>query len=518
MTNKPKGMSAAKASMMAAATQKPANMMAAMAAAASGQKADGVKMYPEIRSRVLPGYAYPSNYPNFFNAGPLANSDLPADMLNKPISFKHAKKGYLTVVQNSGVYNNGQNDGQAWKPATGPTATKWIIRKTGGGYTVELAAPKGAYKYLATPTVCFTPLANPDAAMKDEPWPLGRVLGDGSTAPYKYPVQGPEWSDTKFVNKGPCPQGKNCTKNGMFGTPKWWPTAQLIKGADVRYAVWNVTYNRATKAIAFSSPRRPHTCGTRLDVFPVANDAYWSLVRMTHAGAYFTAVYDATAKTVAPSTDAPGTNAPGTDGPDAPTPEGTTAPYDLQPLVIGGTDVGLNISNKSENANNILNQAAQGGGGGIDETSAALIASLLAAQNGGAVGPEIIPGGTLPYPNPYALPLPPGTDAPTETPAPSVADMLASLQTPVPTPAPAPFYSSPAFVVGGIVVVVAIAVAIWWFFIRRKGGASANGGSAGNGSSNGGNRYSGGNATGASNGKNYTANYGEYMTPLPPSA
>ena len=490
-----------------------------------------VKMYPSIKSRILPGYKYTNAYPTFFNKGPLANSDLPANMLNVPISFKHANKGFLGIVKNQAVYNNGQNDGQDWKPATTNTDTKWIIRKSGAGYTVELATPKDGYKYLAAPSVCFTPLKNADAAQKDEPWPLGRTVADGSTAPYKYPVQGPEWSDTKFNNKGPCGGGKDCSRNGMFGTPKWWPTAQLIRGADVRYAVWNITYNRGTKAIAFSSARRPHNCGTRLDVFPVAKDAYWNLVRMTHAGAYFTAIFKpSTTPTRTPTagpTDAP-TDGP-TEGPtDTPEPMPTSDPFTMPPLVIGGSTIGMDISNNSENTNNILNQAAQGGNG-VDDTSALLLASLLAAQNGGAVGPEITPGGVLPYPNPYAMPLPEGTDAPTEAPVeagPTAEEILAMLQTPAPTPAPTPFYSSPAFIIGSIVLVVAIAFAVWYFALRKKKGGASNGGNASNGgrsinnarASNGGNFGAGNGSASGNYGTNNSSAYANNgMTPATPN-
>ena len=463
---------------------------------------NGVKMHPLIKSRILPGYNYPANYPNFNVAGPRANSSLPADMLDKPLTFKHPAKGFLSVVKNGAVYNNGQNDSQAWKPATTATAEKWIVRKakTGDGYTVELAVPKNGLKYLATPDVCFTPLNNPEAAAKDEPWPIGRTLGDGSTAPYKYPVQGQEWSLPQFKNKSPCPANKDCSRNGMFGTPKWWPTARLISTPDPLYAVWHIEYNRGTKATGFSSAKRPHNCGTRLDVFPVAKDKYWDLVRLTHAGTFFTASYNPAQRPVAPTKDKP--TKPAVTASHLPEPVVTTSgPYTMQPLSLrsntnarmGNNEIGMDINNESQNQNNIANMggdSGDGGGGGGDATTALLMASLMGQQATQQQQQAANP--VYPYPNPYAMPpgyMDPNTLVPSPTPdpastiPPTLDPNLALLQqlmtTPVPTLAPVPWYKSTTFLISAGLLLLALAgLGAWWYFGKSKSNNRGDGNNA----------------------------------------
>jgi hypothetical protein len=168
------------------------------------------------------------------------------------------------------------------------------------------------------------------------------------------------------------------------------------------------------------------------------------------------------------------------------TPVPTDAPTTLEPAYYDGsnnTSIGINLSNKSDNATNIMNQSQGGGGsGGVDATTATLLASLLAAKSGGsATYPEVAPG-VIPYPNPYAQATyatnpPSETPAPEETVDPTVAAQEAILQQLMSTPAPIvkPWYATPVGMIGIACLVALLGLGVWFFFFRKKGPAGGSG-------------------------------------------
>jgi hypothetical protein len=226
-----------------------------------------IRMYPAIKSRILQGYAYPSDYPKglYSSEGVGRKDTLPATWLNVPLSFKSSERAkiagspaYLGALARRSGFSNGYNDTQPYMPATVETETYWIIRQTSsGGCTIELEKPVGGLKYLAAPDVCFTPLYNAEAALADEPWPKAQKDTNGNPIPHKYAIQGMEWNGKK--------NGGDGTTNGMASTPGWYPLTTLSATAN-EFTTWNV--QRSGDLVLLSAPNRPNECGTRLGPFP----------------------------------------------------------------------------------------------------------------------------------------------------------------------------------------------------------------------------------------------------------
>ena len=463
------------------------------------------KTYPTIRSRVLPGFKYPAGYPRglkgYTDSPALENSALPATMLDVPLTLENLARKVMPSMK--GAYYLGTlpkvpqtGDDSGYYANSGPVAgvsaspVKWIIRKVSGGYSIELEKPISGGKYLAAPDVCFTPLVNPDAALKDEQWPIGKIV-NGKVVPHKYAVQGPEWSPSVGGISNP---KATQTFNGMFGTPGWWPVVKLST-TQSQYTVWKV--NLSTKYynskgmgggpyLSFQPANaRPVRCPSILKFFPPNSNEYYKVATFGNdMGTALTAWAVGLPKT----TTAPKTKAPGTSAPDETSaPVATDTPFVMSAAPAGGvntrvsagnTDIGLDIANQSSNTNNIANQSDGGsGGGGGDATTSLLLASLLAQQQ--QQQPAEATPAVYPYPNPYAVPPPldPGlTATPEPPPATTLSPAEIALQALLATQAPAPvaaWYSSPAAIAGGIVALVALAFAIWWFVFRKKKATNA---------------------------------------------
>lgn len=450
------------------------------------------KTYPSIKSRILPGFTYPADYPRglkgYKDSVQLSNDAIPATMLNTPLTLENLARKVLPSMKGAfylgalpKVPQTGNEAGYYANsgPVAGASAspTKWIIRKVSGGYSIELEKPVAGGKYLAAPDVCFTPLVNADAALKDEPWPIGKIV-NGKVVPHKYAVQGPEWTPAVGGIKNP---KATQTFNGMFGTPGWYPVVK-ISPTQSQYTVWKI--NLSTKYynskgmgggpyLSFQPANaRPAKCPSILKFFPPNSDEYYKVATFgTDMGTALTAWGVGIQK-------AAGTGTPSV-------PSATDTPFDMVAapayggdvntrVSAGNVDLGLNISNTSANTNNIANQGGggDGGGGGGDATTSLLLASLLAQQQ--AQQPAEATPAVYPYPNPYAVP-PPYDPALTATPVPlpvtlSPAEIALQqlLATQTPTPLAAAWYTSPLAIGGGIVAFVALAFAIWWFFIKKK--------------------------------------------------
>ena len=465
--------------------------------------ASKVKMYPGIKSRILPGFKYPADYPRglkgHVDTPTLTNSDLPATMLNTPITLENLARKTLPSMKGAfylgtlpGIPNTGDDAG--YYSGKGPVAgasstpTKWIIRKVSGGYTIELANPTSGGKYLSSPGVCYTPLQNPEAALKDQPWPIGKIV-NGKVVPHKYAVQGPEWTPAVGGLKNP---QATAQFNGMFGTPGWYPVVMI--GASP--TVWKI--NISTKYynskglgggpyLSFQPVNSPPKCPSILKFFPPRTDEYYKVATLgSDMNSALTAWKVGVTATEKPSSLAPGETA---------APVATSSPFEMSAapayggvstrVNAGNVDLGLNIANASANTNNIANQGGGGGGdGGGDATNSLLLASLLAQQQPPAETAETPV--VYPYPNPYAVP-PPYDAGLTATPVPppettlspseiALQQLMASM---APTVAPVvPWYSSPAAIAGGVVLFLAAAFGVWWFLIKKKKSSpSANTGS-----------------------------------------
>ena len=457
------------------------------------------KTYPQIKSRILSGFTYPASYPRglkgYVDSPALANSALPAAMLNVPLTLENLAR--KTIPSMKGAYYLGTlpkvpqtGDDSGYYANAGPVAgvsaspVRWIIRKVSGGYSIELEKPIPGGKYLAAPDVCFTPLVNPDAALKDEQWPIGKIV-NGKVVPHKYAVQGPEWSPSVGGIKNP---KATQTFNGMFATPGWWPVVKLST-AQSQYTVWKINLSTAyynSKGmgggpyLSFQPANaRPVRCPSILKFFPPNSDEYYKVATFGNdMGTALTAWAVGLPKTTAaPKTRAPGTLAPG----ETSEPVATDTPFEMSAapaygvntrVSAGNTDIGLDISNASSNTNNIANQGGgDGGGGGGDATTSLLLASLLAQQQ--QQQPAEAPPAVYPYPNPYAVPPPldPGLTATPEPLATTLSPAEIALQALLATQTPAPaaaWYSSPLAIGGGIVALVAVMFAVWWFVFRKK--------------------------------------------------